>query len=320
MKIKVKPRTTPVLDGFPEIAALSLPGQAQGAETPALDQGPAIPPDASERAPIVQKVAKRTSAPYLLVYPAGVLPTQEWLQAAQDLFDDSPSLACVTDGDARESPAPTLWLNPAAMVIRRHALIDSRGLSRIYQGIGDGPDLAWRLWFMGYQVFCLPTGTPAPVPPYSPPLYLGYRNWLWTLIRNCEEVSLGAALSRALLHVMAWTGKLAENTAVTHVPDAPQPDQEAYIEQKPRLRDRAADLGSPIHRVSPQVGETLTLFHDTVSLLPEAFKERKSIQKLRRRSDGEIESELGQTPVRAIWEYFTALAQGSLQISIEDKA
>lgn len=320
MKIKVEQRTTLTLDGFPEIVVISMPGQAQDVETPTTDQGPAIPPHASERAPTIQKAAKRASAPYLLVYPAGMLPTQEWLQAAQNLFDDSPSLACITNSDAGEGPIPTLWLNPAAMMIRCHILIESRGLSRIYQGIGDGPDLAWRLWFMGYRVFCLPTGTPVPLSPYSPPLYLGYRNWLWTLIRNCEEASLGTVLSRALLHVMAWTGKLAENTAVTHVPDTSQSDQEAYIEKKPRLRDRATDLGNPIHRVSPQVGETLALFHDTVSLLSEAFKERKSIQKLRRRSDGEIELELGQTPTRAIQEYFTTLSQGSLQIPIEDKA
>ena len=48
-------------------------------------------------------------------------------------------------------------------------------------------------------------------------------------------------------------------------------------------------------------------------LLPQAFEERKSVQKSRRRSDKEIETMLGKEPLDVIQEYFASLSRQALR-------
>lgn len=310
-------RLLPTLDGFPEITAIEILDQAD-ALTKSVGHKRKGPVRVSGRSRALQRAAARVTSQYILVHQKEVPPPKAWIRAARDLLDDSSEVGCVTGAGTGQDPIPTFSLDPANMLIRRAILLESGGPSAAYQGVGDGIDLAWRLWAMGHQVLCLTLGNPASRPPAFPPIYLIQRNWLWTLIRNCGEADLSWVLSKVLLQIMAWAGQAAEGSDIVQPSAALQPTDREYIEEKIRLRDPIADLGRPLCQVSSAIGETLTVFHDTMLLLPQGFKERESVQRLRNRSDKEIAAAVGKEPVDLVQEYYTSLLCKALKVSFED--
>jgi hypothetical protein len=261
----------------------------------------------AELARSLQQRARRATSPYLLVWEGGTLPPGEWIGTAEDLFITQPDLACITAGGGAVRPEPAVNLNPSRMIVRRDVLLESGGLLAQYRGVGDGVDLAWRLWAMGYRVVDLSTGKAPLASTGCDSIYLLHRNWLWTLIRNCDEETWSVILSRRLLQMMAWTGKLVQGADVVFPAQPPALASHSYIEEMHYLVDRAADLAGPIYQAGWEVGEMLTVFHDMMLWLPLALKERQVVQALRRYSDRAISQLLGMDLVQAVEQHFTAL-------------
>jgi hypothetical protein len=258
----------------------------------------------------IQRAARLARTPYLLAWEAEANPPDEWIETAVDYLDANPDWACVSDGVAMLRPRPALELNPTRMLARRSALLTSSGLYPELQGVGDGIDLAWRLWAAGSAVGCLSTGV-APCRVVAS-TYLIHRNWLWVLIRNSMEEAWGLAVSRVLLQIMASIRQsVEEENSLTYGPESRESEPADPIRHVARLADHETDLKAPFHLASRDIGETLTVLHDMIYLLPRILRERGPLQKLRRRSDADIATEIGEEPVRIVERYFTSLRRGA---------
>lgn len=307
------------LPGFPRITAMAIAaGPTTGAQNGPTRTAPVHP---ALQAGHLQQLARRARSPYILVHPAGAVPSPDWLGAALELMEAAPDLAAISGGapEGGQGPHPTLCLDAGAMLARRSALLHSGGLARTLQGQGDGLDLAWRLWAMGRRVVSLPVGAGAgPIRPAggSCSVYQAHWSWLQILVRNCEEEVLGRAFSATLLRLMAAAGEAAERTAIPcrQAQGAAAPAAVgAAIQHVTALRRDPAASHEPWHRVSRGVGEMLVAIHDATLLLPTAFDQRKQVQALRRVPDAEIEAQIGRPPLEVVEEQMAALGRAALQ-------
>ena len=304
-------RAPATMPGFSRITAMAVTGD--GPDRPGTVQvHPAM------QARHLQHLAQRARSPFVLVHPAGTTPSPDWLGAALELLEAEPALAAVSAGS---ESLPTLCLDAGAMLARRTALLGSGGLAPELQGVGDGLDLAWRLWAMGQRVTGLPGESRAELlPPALRPcsVYQAYWSWLQILVRNCEQEVLGQALSAALLRLLAAAGEAADQTAVLCGEGCPAaapapPAAGSAIQDVTYLRRDPAAGREPRYRVGRGVGEMLVTVHDVTLSLPRAFDERKQIQALRLVSDAEIEAQLGRPPLEIVQEQMAALSRSALQ-------
>jgi len=309
------------LPGFPRITAMAV---AEGPTTGAQNGRPRTAPvHPALRAGHLQQLARRARSPYILVHPAGAVPSPDWLGAALELMEGAQDIAAISGGapEGGQGPRPTLCLDAGAMLARRSALLHSGGLARTLQGQGDGLDLAWRLWAMGQRVVSLPVEAGAgPIRPAggSCSVYQAHWSWLQILVRNCEEEVLGRTFSATLLRLMAAAGEAAEQTAIPcregQRSAAPAPASSgAAIQHVTALRRDPTASHEPCYRVSRGVGEMLVAVHDATLLLPTAFDQRKQVQALRRVPDAEIEAQIGRPPVEVVEEQMAALGRAALQ-------
>ncbi len=286
----------PTLPGFPAITALA--------------SAPEDKPAAHARRG--QRLARRARSPYVLLHRAGARPAGAWLGAPQELLAATPVLAAVSPATAGNDPAPSLSLNPGAVLLRRTALLGSGGLAPRLAGPPAGLDLAWRLWAMGHRVADL-SGNGAVAAVQQPcSAYEATWSWLQILVRNCEAESLARALSAAVLRLMAAAGEAAERAAVVQAWPAVPPAASASIQNVPTLRHDPGALAEPFHRTGRDVGEMLVILHDVTQLLPLLFRERKKVQAARRVSDTEIGSLLGRPPLAIVEEQLVPLGLPSL--------
>lgn len=194
--------------------------------------------------------------------------------------------------DAPEPPtegSPLLFASGGAMLVHRRTFLDSGGFDPNFFAYFEDVDLGWRLWALGYKVVYAPgavvrhtggaTGT-------RQPAYRRYLLWecnsLATVLKNYEGGNMERLLSAALL-LLYKRALLSAGDAFKpqdYELTAPPDNNPANIERLPRIS--VAHLAA-VDRFN--------------SLLHAFMQERKRIQALRVRSDGEILPLLGR-----LWE------------------
>lgn len=261
------------------------------------------------------EIAQRSDNNYIVL--AGRDTVLDALEPMIDWLESDRRLAAVTVTPNSVSSAQQLTLapDPNLTVLRCKALLEADGLDVNYGGWGESLDLGWRWWLMGYTIGRL---TPAEKLSSRPSdansaihllhltadqrYALMHRNWLWTIIKNRQESYFGQEISLALLDMLAAAYRQA-HPEIVELPVQPALAPPAWKERllswldplraAPRLRFSPDDPRLPLARVPRRLVTALVTANDIIEAMPILIQVRRKVQARRKRSDDEIEQQLG---------------------------